>query len=140
MVKIWRPLTQEELPYLASGDTLTLRLNYLYNPKRLPVPYVAALCLEKRKRDGTFLVEGTVTPISMISPIEAGRFADDGWQMSGEELSKLKLYDLVIIHKDSSELRRAQYMGGAKPFLAKVIYDGETVESLVVSRQIGPVG
>jgi hypothetical protein len=54
----WRPLTQDELPYLASDDTLTLRLNYLY-PERLPVTYVAALCLERRKRDGTFLPEGS---------------------------------------------------------------------------------
>jgi hypothetical protein len=54
MVKKWRPLTQEELPYLSSGDTLTLRQNYLYNPERLPVVYVKAVCLEKRKWDGTF--------------------------------------------------------------------------------------
>jgi hypothetical protein len=131
-------LTQDELPYLASGDTLTLRLNYLYNPERLPVTYVAALCVEKRKRDGTFLVEGTDTPID-ISLTEAGRYADDGWQMTGEELSKLKLGDPVIIHKDSGELRRARYEGGASPYLARVIYDGETVETSVVARQIGPV-
>jgi hypothetical protein len=118
MPKYWRPLTQDELPYLASGDTLTLRLNYLYNPDRLPATYVAALCMEKRKRDGTFLIEGTDTPIE-ISLTEAGRYADDGWQMSGEELSKLRLGDPVIIHKDSGERRRARYMGGAKPFLAK---------------------
>jgi hypothetical protein len=55
MVKIWRPLTQEELPDLSSGDTLVLRQNYLYNPDRLPVTYVKALCVEKRERDGTFL-------------------------------------------------------------------------------------
>src|SRR5580692_8234208 len=89
MPKYWRPLTQDELPYLASGDTLTIRLTYLYNPERLPVTYVAALCVERRKRDGTFLVEGTDFPIS-ISLTEAGRYAHDGWQMTGEELSKLK--------------------------------------------------
>jgi hypothetical protein len=69
MPKYWRPLIQDELPYLASGDSLTLRLNYLYNPERL----------------------------------------------------------------------RARYMGEGKFFSAKVIYDGETSESLVASRQIGPV-
>jgi hypothetical protein len=138
MPKYWRPLTQDELPYLASGDTLTLRLNYLHNPERLPVTYVAALCVERRKRDGTFLVEGTDTPID-ISLTEAGRYADDGWHMTGEERSKLRLGDPVLIHEDSGELRRARYMGGAKHFSAKVIYEGETSESLVVSRQIGPV-
>ena len=138
MSKYWRPLTQDELPYLASGDTLTLRLNYLHNPERLPVTYVAALCVEKRKRDGTFLVEGTDTPID-ISLTEAGRYADDGWHMTDEELSKVKLREPVLIHEDSGELRRARYMGYAKPYLTKVIYEGETSESLVVSRQIGPV-
>jgi hypothetical protein len=111
----WRPLTQDELPYLASGDTLTLRLNYLYNPERLPVTYVAALCVEKPKRDGTFLIEGTDTPIE-ISLTEAGRYADDGWHMTGEELSKVKLGDLVLIHEDSGELRRARYNGRRKIF------------------------
>jgi len=135
MPKYWRPLTQDELPYLASGDTLTLRL---YNPERLPVTYVAAPCVEKRKRDGTFLVEGTATPIE-ISLTEAGRYADDGWHMTGEERLKLRLYDPVIVHEDSGERRRARYMGGRKFFNAKVIYDGETSESLVASRQIGPV-
>jgi hypothetical protein len=81
MPKCWRPLTQDELPYLASGDTLTLRLNYLYNPERLPVTYAAALCVEKRKRDGTFLPEGSDTPIE-ISLTEAGRYADDGFGAS----------------------------------------------------------
>jgi len=138
MIKRWRPLTQEELPDLLSGDIIQLRRNYLYNPERLPVTYVAALCVEKRKRDGTFLVEGTDTPIE-ISLTEAGRYAHDGWQMTGEERSKLKLGDPVIIHEDSGELRRARYMGCAKPYLTKVIYEGETSESLVVSRQIGPV-
>jgi hypothetical protein len=93
--KCWRPLTQDELPYLASGDTLTLRLNYLYNPERLPVTYAAALCVEKRKRDGTFLPEGSDTPIE-ISLTEAGRYADDGWQMTGEGWLKLRLGDMRI--------------------------------------------
>jgi hypothetical protein len=115
MSKYWRPLTQDELPYLASGDTLMIRLNYLYNPERLPVTYVAALCVEKRKRDGTFLVEGTDNPIE-ISLTEAGRYAEDGWHMSGEERLKLRLGDPVLIHGDSGELRRARYMGGTKIF------------------------
>jgi hypothetical protein len=134
----WRPLTQDELPYLASGDTLTLRQNYLYNPARLPVTYVAALCVEKRKWDGTFLPEGMNTPIE-ISLTEAGRYADDGWHMTGEEWSKLKSGDLVIIHEDSGERRLARFITGGKFFSAKVIYYGETSESLVAARQIGPV-
>jgi hypothetical protein len=99
---------------------------------------VAALCVERRKRDGTFLIEGTDTPIN-ISLTEAGRYAHDGWQMSGEELSKLNLGDPVLIHEDSGERRRARFITGAKHFSAKVIYEGETSESLVASRQIGPV-
>jgi hypothetical protein len=138
MSKYWRPLTQDELPYLAGGDTLTIRLNYLHNPERLPVTYVDALCVEKRKWEGTFLPEGSDTPIS-ISLTEAGRLVDDGWHMTGEEWSKVRLGDPVIIHEDSGESRPARYMGGVKPFLSKVIYDGKTSESLVVSRQIGPV-
>jgi hypothetical protein len=106
MTQRWRPLTQKELPDLSSGDTLTLRQNYLDNPDRLPVTYVSALCVEKRKRDGTFLLEGSVTPIS-VSLTEAGRYVETGWYMTGEELSKLKLRDSVIIHKASGE-RSAQ--------------------------------
>ena len=138
MIKRWRPLTQEELPDLLSGDIVQLRQNYLYNPERLPVTYVEAQCIEKRKRDGTFIVEGTNTPID-ISLTEAGRYVDTGWHMTGEERSKLKCGDPVIVHEDSGELRRARYMGCAKPYLTKVIYEGETSESLVVSRQTGPV-
>ena len=123
MPKYWRPLTQDELPYLASGDTLTLRLNYLYNPEPLPVAYVTAVCVRKRKWDGTFLVEGTDTPID-ISLTEAGRYADNGWHMTGEESIRLRLGDAVIVHEDSGELRRARYMGCAKPYLTKVIYEG----------------
>ena len=137
MPKYWRPLNQDELPYLASGDTLTLRLNYLYNPERLPVTYVAALCAEKRKRDGTFLVKGTATPIE-ISLSEAGRYAHDGWYMTGEELSKVKLNDPVRIHDDSGGFRMARYMGGESPYSSKVIYEGDTEESSVIVRLIGP--
>ena len=125
MSKYWRPLTQDELPYLASGDTLTLRLNYLHNPERLPVTYVAALCVEKRKRDGTFLVEGTDTPID-ISLTEAGRYVDTGWYMTGEELSKLNPYDPVIIHKDSGERRPARFLTCISPYSARIIYEGRT--------------
>jgi hypothetical protein len=86
MIKRWRPLTLAELPDLLSGDTVTLRQNYLYNPNRFPVTYVAAQCIEKRKRNGTFLLECSDTPIS-ISLTEAGRYVDTGWYMTGEELS-----------------------------------------------------
>jgi hypothetical protein len=132
------------LPYLARGDTLTLRLNYLYNPERLPVTYVAALCVEKRKRDGTFLVEGTNAPID-ISLTEAGRYAHDGWHMTGEELSRIKLKDLIMIHEKpatvdekSGECRRARFLTCTSPHSAKVIFDGETVETPVALWQIGP--
>ena len=137
MPKYWRPLTQDELPYLAGGDTLTLRLNYLYNPDKLPVTYGTALCIERRKRDGTFLVEGTDTPIE-ISLSEAGRYAHDGWYMTGEELSKVKLNDPVRIHDDSGGFRMARFRTGASPHTAKVIFEGETEESSVLVRQIGP--
>ena len=90
MIKRWRPLTQKELPDLSSGDIVQLRQNYLYNPERLPVTYVEAQCIEKRKRDGTFLLEGSDTPIS-VSLTEAGRYVETGWYMTGEELSKLRV-------------------------------------------------
>jgi hypothetical protein len=131
-------LTQEELPDLSSGDIVQLRLNYLYNPERLPVTYVEAQCIDKRKRDGTFLLNGSDTPIS-ISLTEVGRYAHDGWQMSDEELSKVKLRESVIIHEKSDERRPARYMGGESPYSAKVIYEGETELSSVLWRQIGPV-
>jgi hypothetical protein len=60
MVKIWRPLTPKELPDLSSGNTVVLRQNYLYNPGRLPVAYVAAQCVEKSKREATFVLEGLI--------------------------------------------------------------------------------
>jgi hypothetical protein len=101
----------------------------LYNPERLPVTYVEAQCIEKRKRDGMFLLNGSDTPIS-VNLTEVGRYVDTGWHMTGEERSRLKSGDLVIVHEDSGERRRAR---------AKVIYNGETTESLVASRQIGPV-
>jgi hypothetical protein len=97
----------------------------LYNPERLPVTYVEAQCIEKRKRDGTFLLNGSDTLIS-ISLTEAGRYVDDGWHMTGEERAKVKLGDPVIIHEDSGEFRRARYMGGESPYSAKIIYEGET--------------
>jgi hypothetical protein len=137
VIKRWRPLTQRELPDLSSGDTVTLRQNYLYNPDRLPVTYVAALCVEKRKRDGTFLLEGSDTPIS-VSLTEAGRYVDTGLHMTWEKLSKLKLREPVIIHEDSGACRRARFITGASPYTARVIFDGETVETSVVLRQIGP--
>jgi len=78
----WRPLTQEELPDLLSGDIVQLRQNYLYNPERLPVTYVEAQCIEKRKWDVTFLLEGSDTPIS-VSLTEVGRYVDTGWHDRG---------------------------------------------------------
>ena len=81
MVKIWRPLTQKELPDLSSGDTVVLRQNYLYNPGRLPAAYVAAQCVEKSKREATFVLEGSDKAI-LISLTEVGRYMDTGWQMS----------------------------------------------------------
>lgn len=138
MPKYWRPLTQDELPYLASGDTLTLRQNYLYNPERLPVTYVEAQCIEKRKRDGTFLLNGSAIPIS-VSLTEAGRYVDTGWHMTEEELSALKPYDPVIIHEDSGERRPARFLTCISPYSARIIHDGETVETSVILRMIGPV-
>jgi hypothetical protein len=79
----WRPLTQEELPALLSADIVQLRQNYLYNPERLPVTYVEAQCIEKRKRDGTFLLNGSDIPIA-VSLTEVGRYVETGWQMTGE--------------------------------------------------------
>jgi hypothetical protein len=138
MVKIWRPLTQQEVPDLSSGDLVVLRQNYLFNPERLPVTYVEAQCVEKLRREGSFLLNGSDTTIS--TPLtEVGRYVDTGWQMTGEELSQLKPHDPVIIHKDSGERRLARFMTGASPYTAKVIFDGETAETSVILRQIGPV-
>jgi len=58
--------------------------------------------------------------------------------MTGEERSKLKSGDLVIIHEDSGERCLARFITGAKHFSARVIYEGETELSPVASRQIGP--
>jgi hypothetical protein len=63
---------------------------------------------------------------------------ETGWQMTGEELSKLKLGDPVLIHKDSGERRPARYESGESPYSAKVIYERETELSSVLWRQIGP--
>jgi hypothetical protein len=139
MVKIWRPLTQKELPDLSSGDTVTLRQNYLYNPERLPVAYVKAVCVEKSKREGTFLLYGSDTSIS-TSLTEVGRYVDTGWHMTGKELSQLEPYDPVIIHKDSGERLPVRFITGASPYTAKVIFDGEIAETSVILRLIGPVG
>jgi hypothetical protein len=78
------------------------------------VTYVEAQCIEKRKRDGTFLLNGSDIPMS-VSLSEVGRYVETGWQMTGEELSKLKPYDPVIIHKDSGERRPARFLTGASP-------------------------
>jgi hypothetical protein len=56
--------------------------------------------------------------------------------MSGEELSKLKLVDPVLIHEDSGERHPARYDGGESPYSAKLIYEGETELSSVLWRQI----
>jgi hypothetical protein len=62
-------------------------------------------------RAGRHILEGSDTPIS-ISLTEAGRYVETDWHMTGEELSKLKLGDPVIIHRDSGERRPARYMDG----------------------------
>ena len=61
--------------------------------------YVEAQCIEKRKRYGMFLLNGSDTPIS-ISLTEVGRYVDTDWHMTGEERSKLKSCDLVILVAD----------------------------------------
>src|ERR1700719_3069997 len=100
MSKLWRPLTKEELPDLSSGDLVVLRQNYLINPDRLPVIYVEAQCIEKFKREATFLLKGSDTPIS-ISLTEVGLIYDNGWRMTGKERSKLEPGDPVLIYEDS---------------------------------------
>jgi hypothetical protein len=139
MVKIWRPLTQTELPELSNGDTVVLRQNYLYNPEQLPVAYVKAICLEKSKREGTFVVEGTDKAI-LTSLTEVGRYVDTGWQMTGEELSKLRSGDPVWIYADSGEVRPARFETGASPYTSKVIFEGETESTSVMIRSIGRRG
>jgi hypothetical protein len=137
MVKVWRPLTQKELPDLSSGDTVVLRQNYLYNPEQLPVAYVKAICLEKLKREGTFMLEGSDEAI-LSSLTEVGRYVDTGWHMTGDELSRLKSQDPISIHKDSGERRQARFLTGASPYTAKVILDGDTEPTTVILRLIGP--
>jgi hypothetical protein len=92
----WRPLTQEELPDLLSGDIVQLRQNYLYNPERLPVTYVEAQCVEKRKRDGTFLLNGSDIPIS-ISLTEAGRVCVDWLDRIMNELDVVRVKSTVRV-------------------------------------------
>jgi hypothetical protein len=53
-------------------------------------------------------LEGSDTPIS-ISLTEAGRYVDTGCHMTGEQWSKLKPNDLVIIYEDSGERLRARF-------------------------------
>ena len=86
--------------------------------------YVEAQCVEKRKRDGTFLLNGSETPISS-SLTEVGRYVTTGWQLTGEELSKVRSGDPVLIYDDSGESRPARFETGASPYTAKVIFDGE---------------
>jgi hypothetical protein len=139
MVKIWRPLTQKELPDLSSGDTVVLRQNYLFNPERLPVVYVKAVCVEKLKREATFMLEGS-DKATLVSLSEVGRYVDTGWQMTGEELSKLRSGDPVWIYADSGEVRPARFETGASPYTSKVIFEGETESTLVMIRSIGRRG
>jgi hypothetical protein len=139
MVKIWRPLTQKELPDLSSGDIVVLRQNYLFNPDRLPVTYVRALCVDKLKREGTFLMEGT-DKATLTSLTEVGRYVETGWQMTGEELSKLRSGDPVWIYADSGEVRPARFETGASPYTSKVIFEGETEPTSVGIRSIGRRG
>jgi hypothetical protein len=139
IVKIWRPLTQKELPDLSSGDTVILRQNYLSNPDRLLVTYVRARCVDRLKREGNFVVEGTHKAIS-TSLTEVGRYVDTGWQMTGEELSKLRSGDPVWIYADSGEVRPARFETGASPYTSKVIFEGETEPTSVGIRSIGRRG
>jgi hypothetical protein len=139
MVKIWRPLTQKELPDLSSGDTVVLRQNYLFNPERLPVVYVKAVCVEKLKREATFMLEGS-DKATLVSLSEVGRYVDTGWQMTGEELSKLRSGDPVWNYADSGEVRPARFETGASPYTSKVIFEGETEPTSVGIRSIGRRG
>jgi len=133
----WRPLTQEELPDLLGGDIVQLRQNYLYKPERLSVIYVEAQCIENESGTARFFSMDRIPQFS-ISLTEVGRYMETGWQLTGEELSKLKLGDPVLIHEDSGEYRRARYMGGESPYSAKIIYERETVETSVILRLIAP--
>jgi hypothetical protein len=63
-----------------------------------------------------------------------------GWQMTGEELSKLRSGDPVWIYADSGEVRRARFVTGASPYTSKVIFEGETEPTSVVIRSIGGPG
>jgi hypothetical protein len=62
-------------------------------------------------------------PIRIILT-EVGRYVDDGWHMTGEELSKMNPSDPVIIHRDSDERRPARFMISISP----TVYDCERGE------------
>lgn len=134
----WRPLTKEELTGLSSGDLVVVRQNYLYNPERLPVTYVAAKCVEKVKGEATMVLKGSDTAIS-VRLTEVGRWQDNGWKMTPEEWKKIRRGDLVLVHRGSGEPRLARFITGAQHFSAKVIFEGETELSLVAAINIGPV-
>jgi hypothetical protein len=138
MSKYWRPLTQEELTELSSGDLVVLRQNYLYNPERLPVTCVEAKCMEKSKREATLVLKGSDTVIS-VGLTEVGCFQDDGWKISPEEWKKIRRGDLVLVYRDSGERRLARFVTGAQHFSAKVIFEGATELSLVAAKNIGAV-
>src|SRR5271165_3726482 len=121
----WRPLTREELTELSSGDLVVVRQNYLYNPERLPVTYVAAKCVEKAKGEATMVLKGSDTAIS-VRLTEVGRWQDNGWKMTPEEWKKIRRGDLVLVHRDSGEPRLARFITGAPHYIAKVIFEGET--------------
>ena len=125
----WRPLTQEELAELSSGDLIVLRQNYLYNPERLLVTYVKAKCVERSKRATTLVSKGSDTMIS-VGLTEVGCFQDDGWKMSPEEWEKIRRGDPVLVYRDSGERRLARFATGAQHFSAKVNFEGETELSL----------
>jgi hypothetical protein len=134
----WRPLTQEELTELSSGDLVVVRQNYLYNPERLAVTYVAAKCVEKAKGEATMVFKGSDTAIS-VRLTEVGRWQDNGWKMSPEEWKKIRRGDLVLVYRDSGERRLARFVTGAQHFSAKVIFEGETEVSPVAAKNIGVV-
>lgn len=75
---------------MATANPRQPRQNYLYNPERLPVTYVETHYIEKRKRDGMFLLKRIGYPIS-ISLTEVGRYVDTGWHMTGGRAVKIKI-------------------------------------------------
>jgi len=134
----WRPLTQEELTELSSGDPVVVRQNYLYNPERLAVTYVAAKCVEKVKGEATMVLKGSDTAIS-VRLTEVGRWQDNGWKMTPEEWGKIRSGDPVFVYSESGERRLASFVTGAKHFSAKVIFEGETELATVAAKNLGPL-